>query len=165
MVWLVRAGDGEGVGEIAIPPAAGAVEPPAAVCAAFSASTRFLAIGVSDGRVVRADVARRTVVDVWKVGDDRGPQEVGFVGATDDSLHALIVDDDLRATTMRFTVGQPLPVWTLPGTVTIDGQRMLGAMVAHDGDLVFFDVADGKALRRLRPYEQGRAWHDLDGAR
>lgn len=165
MVWLVRARDGEGVGEITVPQAVGATAPPAALCAAFSANGKFLAIGLSDGRVVRADIARRTIVDVWKVGDGRGPQEVGFVGATDDSLHALTMDDEFRATTMLFTVGQPLPVWTLPGTVTIDGQRMLGAMVAHDGDLVFFNVADGRLLRRFRPYEQGRAWHDLDGSR
>ena len=65
VVWLASAGDGEPVGEIAIPPAAGAAEPAAAICAAFSTSGRFLVIGTSDGRVVRADVARRTVVDTW----------------------------------------------------------------------------------------------------
>lgn len=50
----------------------------------------------------------------------------------------------------------------LIGSVATDSA---GAMVAHDGDLVFFNVADGRLIRRFRPYEQGRAWHDLDGSR
>ena len=163
-VWLLDPADGRIRGEIPLTGAADASEPTAAGDAAFSPDGRFLAASSSDGRIVRIDVADRTIVDTWRMPEGLQARAVGFAGAdvwvTSDALAPADAGDDGTITRLQ-RPGEREPVWTAAGAAVVSADRPLAAVATQDGDLLLLGRTDGAAVRRLRPFANGRSWHVL----
>ena len=163
-VWLIAADDARMLGEVVIGRQPGASEAIATFAPAFSDDGRSLALGVSDGRIVRIDIASRTVVDTWRLPSGSQPRRVGFVGADVwvTSLEDLPVEADpgvaLPITTRLLRTGVVDPVWALAGEATLAAAQPAGAAVMPDGDLLLFERATGVPAWRLRPFANGSRW-------
>lgn len=163
-VWLLDPADGRIRGEILLPRMAAADEPAAAGHAAFSTDGRFLAASASDGRIVRIDVAGRSIADTWRLPAGLAAVSVGFAGAdvwvTSFSEAAAGGADE--TTTRLLRPGAREPVWTTAAAVVFSADRPLAAAAMQDGDLLLLGRADGEPLRRLRPFATGRGWQEQE---
>ncbi len=164
VVWFVGPDDGRTLGECVVAAPAEAAAPAAAHAPAFSADGRWLAVAVSDGRVVRIDVAARTVADTWRLPAGSRPRRVGFIAgdvwvtSLDDVPGDTAVGTDLPVTTRLLRPGVTEPVWTLAGEATMSEEQAFGAAVLPEGDLVLFELAGGRPAWRLRPSAHGTRW-------
>jgi len=160
----VDADKGLATGEVAIPRLAEPAGPAAAFSPVFSADGRSVAVGVSDGRVVRLDVAKREVVDLSRLPAGVQPRRVGFVGtdvwmtSIDEAMPDGDLGDGLPITTRLLRPGVAEPVWTIAGEATMSAGQPAGAAVTGDGDLLLFERASGVPRWRLRPFANGTRW-------
>lgn len=170
VVWFVSPDDGRTLGEVVVAAPAESTEPAAALVPTFSADGRWLAVAVSDGRVVRIDVAARSVADTWQLPAGGRPRRVGFVAgdvwvtSLDDVPGDTAAGTALPVTTRLLRAGVADPVWTLGGEATMADEQPVGAAVLPEGDLVLFERAGGRPAWRLRPSAHGTRW-DVQRAR
>ncbi len=164
MVWLLDADDGQLAGQVTIPPSPKTTEPIAALAPAFSADSRALVVGVSDGRIARIDVTALEVVDTWRLPSGSQARRVGFVGediwvtSIDDAAAEAAPGAAIPTTTRLLRIGSAEPVWALAGEATMSAGHPVGAAVTADGDLLLFDRASGAPAWRLRPFVKGTRW-------
>jgi len=160
VVWLVDPDTGRTTGEVTIPRSAETTEPAAAFSPTFSADGRLLAVCVSDGRIVRIDVATREAVDIWRLPPGCQPRRVGFVA--DDiwvtSIDEAASDSVVPITTRLLRPGVAEPEWTLAGEATMSVGQPVGAAVTREGDVLLFERASGAPAWQLRPFVNGSRW-------
>lgn len=158
VVKLIDVKSGEERGAIALPNPPGATDPDSVGDLAFSSEGSGLLIACGSGRVLRADVVGAQILDEYRMPEGDGVWRAEFLGSQDRYVLAASRDDEFRWQTACWETQSRRTLWTLPGEVTVDIRRMLGARVTEEGDVAFFDAADGKSLRRLRPYLGGEKW-------
>lgn len=158
VVKLIDAKSGEERGAIAIPNPPGATDPDSVGDLAFSSEGSGLLIACGSGRVLRADVLGEQILDEYRMPEGDGVLRVAFAGSRDRYVVAASRDDEFRWQTACWETQSRRTLWTLPGEVALDIRRMLGVQITSEGDVTFFDAADGKSLRRLRPYLGGEKW-------